>query len=136
MSRSLAPSPTATVCVQRDPVARRRTDQRPRLAGAVDDLPDQPAGQPAVGDLEGVGGGEVQPELVGERVGDLGEAAADDAAAEAQPLQRADQRARARRELEPLADLVEHLDGQAGQDARPGRAATRRSPARRSWRRR
>ena len=66
----------------------------------------------AVGDLEGVRGGEVQAQGLGQRVGDLGEAAADDAAAEAEPLQRADQRPRARREHQRLAHLVEHLDRQ------------------------
>ena len=82
--------------LERDAVLRGEPRQRAGLAGAVDDLPDQAAGEPAVDDLEGVGRREVQPERLGQRVGDLGEPAADDAAAEAQPLQGADQGAGAR----------------------------------------
>ncbi len=50
-----------------------------------------------------------------ERVDDLAEAAGHDAAVKTQAPQRAQRGARAGRQLDLLADLLEHLGGQAGQ---------------------
>jgi hypothetical protein len=83
-------------------------------------LPGRSTISPTRPPVKGVGGREVQPEGLGEGVGDLREAAADDAAAEAQPLQRADERAGAGREDERLPHLVEDLDRQTGQDGDAG----------------
>src|SRR3954465_3275739 len=103
MSRSLAPSPTPTRRPRGTPppAARRprrggETLRRGGLARPVHDRADQPPGEPAVGDLQDVRGRVVDAEVGGERVGDLGEAAADDRELEVEPLERADQRAYAR----------------------------------------
>ena len=66
MSMSLAPSPTATVWASGTPNSAGEPAQRRRLAGPVDDRPDQPSGEQAVGDLELVGRREVEAEIVDE----------------------------------------------------------------------
>ena len=70
--------------------------QRARLAGAVDDVADDLAGELAVDDLELVGAGEVDAEVVGEPFGDLAEAAGDEREPVAEPAQDPDQRPGAR----------------------------------------
>ena len=60
--------------------------------------PEDAPGEPAVDDLELVGGGEVDAEVGGDPVGDLREAAGDDGEPVAEPLQRADEGAGTRGE--------------------------------------
>ena len=91
MSRSLAPSPTATVWLSGIAGLRREPAQGARLAGPVDDRPGDPPVSLPAGDLQRVGRREVQAEVGRQPVGELGEAAADHPAAVTQPLQRADQ---------------------------------------------
>ena len=119
MSMSLAPSPTATVCSIGTPACCGKVPQRLGFSRPVDDGADHPAGQLAVDDLELVGRDEVHLQLVRERVDDLAEAAGHDAAVIAQAPQRAQRGACARRQLDLLADLVEHLGGQARQRRDP-----------------
>jgi hypothetical protein len=66
MSRSLAPSPTATVWLSEVPGRRREAPQRESLARPVHDRAAQPPGQLAVGDLQRVGGRVVDAELGGQ----------------------------------------------------------------------
>ena len=47
---------------QRDARLGREAAQQPGLALPVDDVPGDPAGELAVDDLQGVGGGEVEPQ--------------------------------------------------------------------------
>ena len=76
MSRSLAPSPMATVRDEEGQTSGREATQRlPRLPGAVHDVAHQPAGEVAVDHFEAVGVGVVDPELVGEPFDDLDEPA-------------------------------------------------------------
>src|SRR5262249_56284769 len=98
---------------------RRRPPKRVRLAGPVHHRAGQPPGQLARGDLQRVGGGVVQPEIGGQPVGDLGEAAADDPAAVAEPAQGADQRPGAGREPQIPPDLLQHRGVQARQQGDP-----------------
>ena len=97
--------------MKRDAVLAGEPLEGPGLAGAVDDLADQPPGQPPVGDLQRVGRSEVEPEELRQRIGDLAEPAAHDAAAEAEALEGADRRTRPRGELEFGRDVVEHVLG-------------------------
>ena len=71
-------------------------------------------------DLQGVGGGEVQPEPLLEVVGDLGEPAGDHAHLVAEPLERADQRAGARASAAPPARTLSTTDASS-----PASSATR-----------
>ena len=132
MSMSLAPSPTATVCSIGTPACCCKIPQRLGFSGPVDDGADHAAGQLPVDDLEFVGGDEVHLQLVRERVDDLAEAAGHDAAVISQAPQRAQRGACPRRQLDLLADIVEHLGRQAGQRRDPCDATTRRSPVRRA----
>ena len=93
------------------------------LAGAVDDVAHDAAGQLAVDDLELVGAGVVDAEVGGEAVGDLAEAARHDREAVAQPAQRANHRADAGGEHDRLVHLVEHLRVEA---LEPGHAVAQR----------
>ena len=56
--------------LDRDPGLVGEAAQRLGLAGPVDDLADDPAGEPAVDDLELVGGDVVDAELFGDRLDD------------------------------------------------------------------
>src|SRR3954447_16812635 len=101
MSRSLAPSPTATVCSSGMPYSAANRRSARALPGRSTISPTSPpVSRPsatsrvlAAGPLGGVGRGEVEPQGLGEGVGDLGDPAADDPAAEPELLQGADQRA-------------------------------------------
>ena len=113
MSRSLAPSPTATVWLTGTPAcAANRRSASAFPARSMTGPASCPVSLPAA-DLQRVGGRVVDAELGGQRVGDLGEAAADDPAAVAEPVQGADQRPGAGREPQLPPDLVEHRRVQA-----------------------
>src|SRR5690606_17462566 len=75
-------------------------------AGAVDDRAVHPSGDLAVLDLQRVGGGVVDAEVLDEGVGDLGEAAADDGELVVEALEGPDHRAGPGGQLELAADLV------------------------------
>ena len=75
MSRSLAPSPIATVWAERHALGAANRRSAAGLAGPVHDRADHPPGEHAVDDLEGVGAHVVDPELGGQRLDDLAEAA-------------------------------------------------------------
>ena len=111
----------------------REPAQRLGLAVPVDDRLDDPAGQPAVGDLEGVRGHVVDAELVRQRLDHRGEPAADDPALVAEALQRPDQRARPRGEPQAGAAPRRGPRRRGRRAARRAPAATPRSRARRAW---
>ena len=95
--------------------------RRGRLAGPVDDVAEDPAGDHAVDDLELVGAGVVDAEVVREPVGDLAEATRDEREAVAEPAQRAHQRAGSRGQDQLVVHLVEGGARDAGEqgDALP-----------------
>ena len=78
------------------------------LAGAVDDLADDAAGEPAVDDLEAVGLGVVDVQLLGDGTDDLDEAPGDQGHGEAQPLEGAHEGAGTGGEDHRLAHAVLH----------------------------
>ena len=120
MSRSLAPSPTATVCSSGMPWSAANRSRARALPARSTISPTRPPVSFPSATSRVLAAAKSSPRASAERVGDLGEAAADDPAAEAQPLQRADQRARARGELQGLPHLVEDPDRQPGQRRDPG----------------
>ena len=120
MSRSLAPSPIAIDRGLGQAQLGGELAQRARLAGPVDDVADDLAGELAVDDLELVGAGEVDAEVVGEPVGDLAEAAGDEGEAVAEPAQDPDERAGAGREHDRVVHRVERR-----RRRRPPAASTR-----------
>src|SRR5205823_12359991 len=61
--------------LERNPFARRQLLEELRLALRIDDLPDDPTGEPAVFDLERVAPGVVDPEPLPQRLGGVGEPA-------------------------------------------------------------
>jgi hypothetical protein len=101
----------ATVWARGTPAAAAKRSS----AAAFPGRSDEPAGDPAVDDLQGVGRGVVEAQLGGERVGHLGEAAGDDPDLVVETLQGADERPGAGGEHHGAADLVEGVGGQAGQ---------------------
>src|SRR5690606_883817 len=105
---------------ERDALQGGEAGQCGRLAGPVENWPDQLTGQPAVGDLQRVGGCVVDTELGGQRVGDLAEPTADDGAAVVQTLEGADQRARTGGQLDGVAHLVDGRGRQTREQADPG----------------
>jgi hypothetical protein len=104
---------------ERDAGVTGEPAQRLGLARAVDDRAGHPSGQLARGHLEHVGRHVVDAEPGGERVDDLGEAAADDSAPVAEPLQGPDQGPGPRCEPKFLPDLVQHPLVQPGQQGDP-----------------
>ena len=86
------------------------------LAGSVDDVADEAAGQPAVDDLEAVGPGMVDAELSGEVADDLDEPAGDHGDREAEALQRPHQGPGTGTEPNRRAHLVEDGCRQALED--------------------
>ena len=119
MSRSLAPSPIATVCASGTPASAANRRSSRALPARSTISPVDPAGELPVDDLQGVGRGEVQPEPLLQIVGDLGEAAGDDADLVAEPLQRTDQGAGARRQPHLGAHLVHHRRVEPRQQRHP-----------------
>ena len=93
----------------------REAPQRERLSGPVHDRTGQPPGEPAIGDLQRVGGRVVDAEPGGEPVGELREAAADNPAPVAEPLERPDQRPRARRQPQLRPDGIDRGRVESGQ---------------------
>ena len=134
MSRSLAPSPTATVWLSGMPASAAKRRSASAFPARSMTGPASPPGQLAIGDLQRVSGHVVDAQLGRERVGELGEAAADDPAPVAEPLERPDQRARAGSQPQLGADRVERPPRPARPAARPAPAATRRSRAHRASR--
>ena len=119
MSRSLAPSPTATVWLSGTPASAANRRSAAAFPARSMTGPGDPPGERAAGDLQRVRGGVVEPEFFRQRVGELGEPAADHAAPVAEPLQRPDQRARARGQPQPGPDRLQVGRVQPGQQRDP-----------------
>ena len=129
MSMSFAPSPTATHWASGTPKCSAAWRSAVGLPGPVDHWTDHVPGELAVVDLQLVGGDEVQPQIFGDRLHDLGETPRDGSTVEAQPLEGPYRRARPGGELQGVGHLGRaHL--LAGPPAGPpGDAATAGSPA-------
>ncbi len=119
MSRSLAPSPTATAWLTGIPVcAANRRSASAFPARSMTGPASWPVSFPS-GDLQRVRGRVIDAQVGGEGVGDLGEPAADDPAAVAEPAQGADQGAGPGGEPQLRADLLQRGLLQAGQHGDP-----------------
>ena len=125
MSRSLAPSPIATVRLSGSPSERGELPQRRGLPFAVDDPADDPAGEVAVDDLEPVGAHVVDTELVGEGRTTSMKPPETSRHGEAEALEGAHEGAGARGEAHGIPHLVEHGLGQPGERRDAGVQALR-----------
>ena len=119
MSRSFAPSPTATVCDGEIPSAAAISASSSALRARSTIGSDHLAGQPPVDDLERVGVRVVQTELGLEPVGEDGEPAGHHRHREAHPLQGRDERPRSGGQADPRRRPVDRRHLEPGQSAYP-----------------